>query len=393
MKRACYAFDPMDTLFFRDARPFDQNDPGMSEAVSLLPPTPDTVSGALCTALGRRFGAIPGTNWRPRIDALRESGDAAAAAALERLATRTDLGGLGPFLVEEGPTTNFYFPIPRHVLVHDEWPRSGREGPPWTLLSPDQGELAPTMIDAGKEQDYAPRGDLWIRHDVLKQILAGTLPVVAPGMLVALDEIFPKERRVGIAREHATRTVAEGMLYAAAHLRPASRHRFCFEMDVPEGADQDLGDLRWIPFGGEGRTAFIAKAPSIAPLNPQFGRSGTEALFVVTLLTATPLNQHTNPRQITLGDLNLELVACATDRPLWFGGWDTERKLPRPVRPLLPAGTSWFVRWKVGSGATDETIRTRLGELQRGSLADAPQASLGYGRFAIGRWPATGGKP
>ena len=44
---------PLDTLFFRDGRPYNQDDPGQAEAASVFPPHPPTVVGAVRAARSR----------------------------------------------------------------------------------------------------------------------------------------------------------------------------------------------------------------------------------------------------------------------------------------------------------------------------------------------------
>ncbi len=53
---------PLDTFFFRDGRPYNQDDPGQVEAASLFPPHPPTVAGAVRAAVARAMG-WPGAAW------------------------------------------------------------------------------------------------------------------------------------------------------------------------------------------------------------------------------------------------------------------------------------------------------------------------------------------
>ena len=53
---------PLDTLFFRDGRPYNQDDPGQAEAASVFPPHPPTVVGAVRAALARAMG-WPSKTW------------------------------------------------------------------------------------------------------------------------------------------------------------------------------------------------------------------------------------------------------------------------------------------------------------------------------------------
>jgi CRISPR/Cas system CMR-associated protein Cmr3 (group 5 of RAMP superfamily) len=67
-----FQLSAIDTLMFRDGRPFNQGDTGASEAVSIFPPLPPTIIGAIRAALWKHKGGPwpsngslgNGTNWQ-----------------------------------------------------------------------------------------------------------------------------------------------------------------------------------------------------------------------------------------------------------------------------------------------------------------------------------------
>src|SRR5690349_13361517 len=53
MTRTLLLFDPLDTLWFREGRPFEQMDEGLAEARAVFPPSPATLAGAIALAAAR----------------------------------------------------------------------------------------------------------------------------------------------------------------------------------------------------------------------------------------------------------------------------------------------------------------------------------------------------
>lgn len=64
------AVEPLDSFFFPDHRPFNQDDPGLSEAATRFPPPPHVMAGAVRFAIARRLG------WDEGVEARRQHRDA-----------------------------------------------------------------------------------------------------------------------------------------------------------------------------------------------------------------------------------------------------------------------------------------------------------------------------
>ena len=57
------SFDPIDSVTFRDGRPFEQDDQGLAESTALFPPHPPTLAGAARVALAAGVGIDAGLDW------------------------------------------------------------------------------------------------------------------------------------------------------------------------------------------------------------------------------------------------------------------------------------------------------------------------------------------
>ena len=74
-----FVLAPTDTLFFRDGRPYNQDDDGLAHARSLFPPHPSTLTGALRAALALGRTHDPRVHERLRVRGLAADPEQAAS--------------------------------------------------------------------------------------------------------------------------------------------------------------------------------------------------------------------------------------------------------------------------------------------------------------------------
>ncbi|GIX15058.1 MAG: CRISPR-associated protein Cmr3 [Paracoccaceae bacterium] len=340
----------LDTLMFRDGRPFSQSDAGVSEATSIFPPWPLTVVGAVRAAL---WQGLPGGKWDT--DRLGDGTDWADENSLGPLA-------FSPPVVTKGDQP--IFPAPLHIL-------RGAAGE-LTLLRPgeelccDLGKARlpqPAKVVAGAR----PLEGEFVTARGMRRILDGGLP--EPGDIVAAREMFARENRVGIAIDAGTRRVRDGYLYMATHVRPHS------DIAIRVGLSGWEGDLpeRLIPLGSEHRQAALAKCDEkklavcdeikLPGCPPREGRRVAVALSPVVL-------EKLPGRGEDLAGLGTVVSACL-GKPQRISGWDTHAGRALPMRLALPAGSVWFLEGADGD---------------RGGAAIGLGTKWGFGALALGRW-------
>ena len=123
---------PLDTFFFRDGRPYNQDDPGQVEAASLFPPYPPTVVGAVRAAAARAMG-WPGSAWDT----------AALGDGVDWQAGDEPLGPLrfsGPYILREGEPL---YPAPLNLAAG-----KGEGGADFITYLAPSGEAFDTDIGA-----------------------------------------------------------------------------------------------------------------------------------------------------------------------------------------------------------------------------------------------------
>lgn len=332
------ALSPLDTWFFGDGRPNNMTE-DQSDLRSLFPPPAPTVAGAVRAGAARALGWTSGP-WPPELTAVLGDGP--------------DLGPLrftGPFLARNGEAL---FPAPRHLLGSlDE---EGRWRPRDLLAPGDpavRSDLAshpirlprPCRLTATRSERLTEPRDLWVTRNGMDRVLAGDLP--SSDDCVPASALFALEARIGLARDPATRTAREGALYSPTHVRLRRGVRLLIGVEgLPTGVR--LPNL--LPLGGESRLAACEEVP--APSLPR-GDVATGGSVLVLLTPACLLDPAGTawsvpapgaPAAALLPGMTGRIESLCLPRPLRVGGWDSVEHRPRPLTPLVPAGTVWFLR-------------------------------------------------
>jgi CRISPR-associated protein Cmr3 len=378
---------PHDTLFLRDGRPFNQGDQEQAATGGIFPPHPPTVAGALRAGLARASGWTRG-GWP---DALKARlGDGVDWASGD--AALGPLRFTGPFVLRgEHPL----FPAPLCLLVKGAGEADGKvvRLAPGKPLECDLGCVALPEKVGGMQGGKAPE-DVWIDSDGLKAVLNGDVPRAAS--LVRQSALWQTEARVGISRDESTRTTKENALYAAAHIRLADRQNdhgpvaLAVQIDGSNAANI-IGTLA--PLGGEGRSVWI-EAGTMPALPAAALAPDADGMLRYTVILLTPAwfgdtdddwpgpNRPDRPiRDDTGAALPGRVVCACIGKPVPVGGWDSEARIPLPLRPLAPAGSVWFVEAQAGDMPA---------VLARHKHGIGRATAWGFGLAVIGRWHREG---
>jgi CRISPR-associated protein Cmr3 len=382
---------PLDTVFFRDGRPYNQDDPGQVEAASVFPPYPPTVVGAVRAALARAMGWTGGA-WG---DELKN----ALGDGVNWQEGEAHLGSLrfaGPYALKDGKPL---FPAPLCLVKGKSSHGDDVIGQlaPGQEVECDLGGLGkvrlPAVPNRTDTEGWKVLERTWLTADGMERVLNGETP--EKSHILKADQIWQAESRVGIQRHTETRTTmrfvsqeegepAKGAIYAAAHARPAQDVVLAIEVEgLP---DVSLGK-NLAPLGGEGRSAWIEqqdgkvdlpKAPALRPDKEGVLR------YTVTLVTPVDLGDawpdsgdHLNGAAALPG----RIVSACLGRAIPVGGWDGLANHPLPLRPLIPAGSMWFLEAKTEDAAAAASWHGR---------AIGRATGWGFGRVLVGRWAPAG---
>jgi len=342
-----YRFSPVDTWFFKEARPMDGF--GGTELSSLFPPPVRTLLGALRTAAGDARKVDWGRFPEAYPDLVERIGDAESYGQIR-------CRGVFPAL--DGQTL---YPVPQHIVHLDE--KSFAKMTIGDAISCDLGTVRlPRLPSRGKERYRTFDESVWIDKRDLQKILEGGIPT----KIYKVKDLIARESRVGIGRKNRTRTVEEGKLYMTSHIRPLTGVEILLEVDgLEEFVTEGVCRL-----GGEGRAATYAICEAETIPVPKRPKGKVQGVFFSLLTLAVGVDP--------LRPLGETVTSACVGKSVQEGGFDMNRTASRSARSYLPPGSTWFV--EMGAQEAEAFIRahheTQIGEEQE----------LGRGRIVCGYW-------
>lgn len=408
---------PLDVLFFRDARPFDQADSADSGLS-----TPQSFYGLVKTHLARTSG-LSFSN----IHGLRKSND--PNRWISEIRTR------GAWLYVDHPEKlkasllnkthdpdrlnaicqGVIVPVPADIV------QLGKTGDSLTRLRPlDESVIVPGWNET-------PRRPLWWDDDETPRAASGFLGQVAlqkylrgedlcANEIIPIDWLYKFEPRTGIGVDSAKMIATDGQIYAASFLRLQPGVSFYGEIEIDDEHESKLrkefAELITLPWGGEGRRVCVKKCDAMNwPKSPVVNGDGRLLSLLVTpgiFGSRDGLGQNgqgVNPQQAWMPRELGTLRAAAVPRPKAISGWNLSGRTdidaespaaetnsnderdhpgcPRPTRYAAPAGSVYF--WQRGKNNRSDKNGTELKPLE--SLGGRPlESDSGWGLSLTGTW-------
>lgn len=371
--------DPLDTLFFRDGRPF-----GASNRVVGQLPTPQTLAGALRTGLLAASGFD--------LDKFRNccrARDLRDLADLQRLLVEecqaepwiVNAQFRGPWLALRNPKNrrNVLPLLPTPATLFRHLPKDG--GPAvWVEALPDQqvmacygdagaGDLIPLWRKAQTEDQSEAKypGGLFA-PPAIQQFLAGesidTAAACYESNWFRDDELFGGDRRTGIGVDMNRLTAADSQIYGIelTALKGQVERRckvtqdydgweICLYAEVLAGPVESTKSVECyledspIAFGGEGRYV-TANAVEAYQWQLPAGSDGPAKWLLASHGIFGGLDGEPCWRPNALRQDGV-LRAAASSTPVAVSGWDNVRGGPRPTRFAVPAGSVYFTDGRV----------------------------------------------
>jgi CRISPR-associated protein Cmr3 len=345
--------EPLDTLFFRDGRPFAPATRGEGGL-----PQPRTLAGALRTRLVSQYIDLR------ELPARRRQGLSIEAALRDlkcpEWVLRTTFRG--PWLAR-GDQTEPLVPAPV-ILAREEdtlfrlSPLEPGRLPGW---SGPHG-LWPLWRAGGA--DAKPAGG-YLSQRGLRAFLEGEVPSLDD--LVRAEDLYGFDERTGLAIAPDALTGTDGLLYGIRLLALKKGVNLYAEVLPGKDAPPDVAErlAGALPLGGEGR--HVRVRPLARAWDWPEPAAAARSLWLLT--TAAPLREAYRPDELPAG---VSVRAAATAAPVAFSGWDVARNGPERTRFAVPAGAVYFVE---GDFAPPQ-----------GSFCGSADAEVGWGLALRGRW-------
>jgi CRISPR-associated protein Cmr3 len=373
--------EPLDTLFFREARSFTAGE--QNEARGVFPPPPATVQGMIRSALIARYqpGALRGE-----------------PLGKELCRVVGNLGEPPGTLEVQGP---WLLPAPLTLVrrADPENPDQYEAAPLRPRLADGAGQganlpcgLRPLVPPDGWEAVSAVDG--WLTWSAYSAILeGGRFELKAAENWFRPADLWTTEDRGGTAIDFDSRHASEGLLWYTRHVRLLQRF-------AGRGGDVGIGVLvRGIepysitkaavacPFGGEGRAARISPAEKPPWVDRQVKLTGKTLCVLTTPAWFAsgwcPSWADPVAGRATLNGAELGFLAARVERPVRIGGWDLYRRQPKPLRAFAPAGSVYFFEEVANTlGTLCRLCETSITE----TLSGEEFHKLGFGHALVGCW-------
>lgn len=378
MTEQTYLFDPKSPLVFRTGKPFDQ--PG--DPVSLGFPLPSTLAGACRTA----HGDANATDFssEEQVADLRKIAVAGPLAAIIRANT------IEPLFPR--PVDTFYQRLPGKQLgVIRLQPRECESGELIDLPHKDLLPVFPKEEIKGKPAN----GVSWWKKEHFFTWLAGKIPTVCRP-----DELGwagpERNLRTHVALDPSSLAARDSMLFQTENMdfgACCTKHGWNEERYgiLARMAGENIAkQVRFCRLGGEGRVCSLVAKDQVWPVMPDMILQKLKTAGWIRMVLVTPAifargwqpgwlddSLQGSPPGFPGVKLRLKSFACSRWQPV--SGWDLQKKKPRAVRRMVPAGSVYWFQVEGGS----ETLE----KLWLRPVSDDEQDRLdGFGLAAIGIW-------
>ncbi len=302
----------LDTLFFRDGKPFSMGDETWADGI--FPPPPSVIYGALRTAY------------------LSENIAELANANTQDDKTKNLIINFCAFHSGD----KFYYPCPLDVVEKKK--QKDINKPEYTILNLEEkpenfySSLGLSFLLQAEEQVEEASGlmsEISLREYLHKNKIPKTLK----------NNYLKEESKVGIGKNNLTNTSDEGMLYRVGMKRLAN-------IGLAVGfSGVKITQNGLMRLGGEGKSVSFSSENSLP--NIAMPEQLSEEYFKVYLATPAIFTEGWKPSDEKVS--GAKLIAACIGKPLYIGGFDMKPKdgnkaRPKPMRRAVPAGSVFYYK-------------------------------------------------
>jgi len=350
----------LDTLFFRDGKPFARGDETWAD--SNFPPNPSVIYGAMRTALATIEGReIPFKNIPTE---LKED-----KFAVQGLYYRVG--------------NSSYLPLPLDYVQYRSDEGKHKSGETIdvhrleisfckSVLSTKKSFLKYLLHPKGFQQAEGLDGGLISETELKKYLLGGAETTQAHKM----GDFLNTEPKIGIGRDNETRVAEEGLLYRVDMKRPNG-----IEMRVVSMANGYTAAELNKTIANLGGEMKLIHLQSVAERNELTIQKNTPTLhqgrFKIYLSTPAIFTRLGWQPDLERFGIKATLVAACVGKPQSIGGYDIQKNEPKPMLRAVPAGSVFYYE--------TEEESSKIAALHGESLSDVI-SEQGFGIAFLGNF-------
>ncbi|MBZ0181540.1 MAG: type III-B CRISPR module-associated protein Cmr3 [Melioribacteraceae bacterium] len=354
--------DAIDTLFFKDGKPFSMGEETWADGI--FPPPPSVIYGAISSSM---------LSNNPEL--------------FNKLGREFDFDDLKITNIFYRIKNTSYYPLPLDFVyrknktareINDEkYDRKYKVSLLKREFSHSLSSLNREIKIVTADEEVETLSNAMISESDLNNYLSGYIDDEIKCLI--LDDYFLTESKVGIGRNDVTHTTEESKLYRVGMRRPTD-----FSIFVELDDNENIKELtKFIKLGAEGKVARISNPDLSNYLNDISGIDNGK--FKLYLQTPSFFEKGWLPSWIDkktmkgkIDNLELELLTAYVGKPISIGGFDMLNKKPKAMRKAVPAGSVYY--FKILSGDFEQAKNL----LNNRSISEFDSEKYGYGKTLIG---------
>ncbi|AFM05735.1 CRISPR-associated protein, Cmr3 family [Bernardetia litoralis DSM 6794] len=320
----------LDTLFFRDAKPFERGSENW--ATGVFPPMPSVFYGALRSA-------FLGQNSQNKIES--------NIIASESLVINSLL--LKNFS-REGDEDEIILPIPLDLISFKDSDESKLLDYCKNDFVSSKGKRFDGFLrsyESEKTEELA--GKAFLKKLDFLEYLKGNQDTFNS---IKIQENTTLEPKIGIGRDNNTNVADTGLLYRVGMVRPVKEdnvynflREFKFVIDFEFKENINILAKGLLKLGGENKVASYATTTKDNIFNcPEI----TSNYFKVYLSTPAIFENGWYPKIF-----ENKILTCAVGKPQMIGGFDINKKMPKVMQKAVPAGSVYYIKVETNKEAKE----------------------------------------
>lgn len=342
MKKSYLFIQPLDTLFFRSGKPFGKGEEAFVDS-SMVIPHPSVIWGALFTSL-----CVNSKDERLRKFCIKDED-------LQKLHIH-HVYLYNPVLEKT------LVPAPLDLFVDDkkeyffteEYIDNTLSNAPFSTL------VKPSIKDAEREENLFINVEDLFESYTVRQNYRTTV--------YTSNDFSTANPKVGIALSKNTRTTVNEQFYKVEMVEFTENWGFLVEYESNHTFDNGI-----IKLGGEGKLASFQAVEQPTILSPSIDIEQAKYLKVYI---QSPTFWESGDGIEELSKLNdFELVSASIGKYISIGGFDVNKKEPKPMKKAVPAGSIYLFKKVNNSSNLADIIKTLI--------ADNTANCNGFGKFQI----------
>ncbi len=345
--------DAFDTLFFRDGKPFSMGDDTWANGI--FPPNPSVF-----------YGAVRTLYFSEHIE------DFSNANSDNDPTQSLQIKGIY-YSIDDKP----YFILPADLVKEKEDNKS------ILLEEVDKNDFIDSSIFSKSLQPTSLKQIEAIDAGIMNMTgMNDYLQKAKSSSYSELQDYISIESKIGIARNHISKTSEDGKLYRVNLTRLEATDKPKLKFFVEYGG-LDLKSEGFLKLGGEGKMASYKRMDNMEfPLKAANSKS---EIFKLYFLSPTFFEKGSLPKWINSNtlegmfqNLHLKLENAVVGNFLSIGGFDMKEKKAKPMRRAVPPGSIYYFR--LLSGTMEDVIQT----FHYKSISEFETSKEGYGIVLVG---------